>query len=166
MTSELTPTLGTEWRKSATVVLRLPSGRVARIRAVGPDVILRHGSLPDSLTPIIARIMDGNSESAQPQTLDDLRGMTDFINIVCRCAMVDPRVVDEPTDDHEIGIDDMDWPDKEFLMGAVGASTRLLENFRDQQAGYVDAVVSSEGHPPRRKRDPEPEPVGTGHDGA
>lgn len=147
MTEPLVVTTGTQWRATASVVLRLPSGRVARVRAVGPDVILRHGSLPDSLTPIIAQLMDGTTEAdTTPKTLDDLRAMTDFINLVCRCAMVEPHIVDDPTQDDEISIDDLDWPDREFLMGVVAASTRNLEHFRHEQESALDAVVSSEGH--------------------
>jgi hypothetical protein len=166
MTSELTPTSGKAWREGNTVVLRLPSGRIARVRAVGPDVILRNGSLPDSLTGIIAQIMEGGGEVPKPSTLDDLRGMADFMNVVTQSAFVEPRVVETPAADDEIGLDDIDWPDKEFLMGVVGASTRALESFRDEQAGDVGAVVSPEGHAPPGEPDPGDQPVGAGDDGA
>ena len=157
MSDGLKPTSGTEWREAASVVLRLPSGRVARVRAVGPDVVLRHGNLPDSLTALVAQIMDGEEVQPDPQTLDELRGFAEFLDIVCQCAMVDPRVVAEPTKDNEIGFDDLDWPDKVFLMGMVGASTRSLENFREEQADAVDAVVSTEGHGEASEPDTQPE---------
>jgi hypothetical protein len=144
--TELIVTTGKEWRQKVGVVLRLPSGRVARIRAVGPDMVLQQGNLPDSLTPIIANIMDGQENDAKVKTMDDLVGMTDFLNLVTRCAFVDPRIVDKPSKDNEIGIDDVDWPDKEFLMGVIGASTSLLEDFRRQQESNVDDLVSAKGH--------------------
>lgn len=145
--NELIVTTGKEWRESIGVILRLPSGRVAKIRAVGPDMVFQQGKLPDSLTPIIAKIMDGGKAGSEAiQTMADLVGMADFLNAVTRCAFLDPRVVDKPSKDNEIGINDVDYPDKVFLMEVLGATTQQLENFRVEQESDVDDLVSTEGH--------------------
>lgn len=157
MTDQLTVTPGKEWR--AGVVLRLPSGRVARVRAVGPDTILRLGRIPDALTPVIAALMDGEEMDA-PKTIDDLKARTELIGVVCECALVEPRIVASPVKDDEIALDDLDWYDKEFLMSVLMKSTRDLELFRQKQISAVDAVQPEPDDPPKRKRAAKSAPVG------
>lgn len=162
---KLHPTSGKEMRARHRVTLPLPySGDVVTVRAIGPDAILRLGRLPDALTPVIAELMEGKEDQLKavlkPQTLEDAQRQLELIDVVCRCAMVEPRIVDDPQKDDEIGIDDLDWRDKQFLLSVLMASTSDLERFRDQQKRDVESVLTEPDNVPEAERNTEPEPVG------
>ena len=136
-------TRGSTWRDKVAggVVLRLPSNFVARVRAIQPDVLLKLGRIPDSLTPLVAAVLEGKSlENIADDTAKELKNYMEFVNIVCTVALIEPRVVENPVADDEIGIETLEWPDKVFLMGAIGATTHYLESFRDEQERLMDAV--------------------------
>lgn len=161
--SDMTITSGRAWRERVQggVVLPLPSGFVARIRGVQPDVLLRTGTIPDALTSVIAAIMEGTSDAQEAfKSLDDLRNYADLVNAICASVMLEPRIVENPQADDEIGIDDLEWPDRVFLMGAVGTTTRQLERFRDQQTLAMDALDAAKRHGDTREPVGEPESVG------
>jgi hypothetical protein len=158
----LTPTSGKAWRERVRggVVLTLPSGLVARVRSVNPDTIIRLGRIPDSLTPLLLKVMEGSGDAWTPTTVEELSANVEFINTVCMTVLVEPRIVETPTQDDEIGMDDLEWADKVFLVGAVGTTTRQLESFRDEPAGAVGAVDAPKRDGARRQRHPAHPPVG------
>lgn len=146
MNDGLTPTSGSEWREKVRggVVLRFPSGFVGRVRSVQPSVLFETGTLPDSLTPIVAEMMEGGAGDLSPQSIDMLQGQMDLVNAICRSAMLEPRIVDDPQSDDEIGIGDLEWADKLFLTQTLGATTHDLELFRQKQIDDVDALGATE----------------------
>lgn len=164
MAQRLRVTSGKQWRERVRggVVLRFPSGFVGRVRGVQPDALLTSGKIPDQLTPLIAALMDGRADLEAPETIEALKAQTALVDAVCRSALVDPRIVDDPQADDEIGIGDLEWPDKQFLMGVLGATTRGLELFRDKQERNVVSVGSAEGHDAPGQPDTEAEAVGPG----
>jgi hypothetical protein len=169
MVNQLVLTPPHEWRKESEGELcRLPSGRVARLRGVQFDFFVMTGKIMDSLTPIIAAIMEGKKdiEAMLPDKIADLQQYIDILNAVCRCAFVEPQIVDPPISDNQISINDLLFEDKEFVYHLLGIATRDLEPFRRQQEGYVDSVVSPEGHVPASEPPAEPARVGDGEDGA
>jgi len=161
MTNNLKETSGSEWRDRMTagVLVRLPSGNLARVRGVQPSVVIRSGRLPDSLTPLIVDVMDGKSdeESWKPKTVAELADYVTFMDLICECAMVSPRIVADPQADDEIGIGHLDGEDKNFLVELMGVSTRRLESFRNEQTSDVEPVGAPKGTKKARQRDSAPE---------
>ena len=169
MVDQLALTPPSEWRKESEGVLyRLPSGRVARLRGVQFDFFVMTGKIMDSLTPIIADIMEGKKdvEAMLPDKIADLQQYINILNSVCRCAFVEPQIVDPPVSDSQISINDVLFEDKEFVYHLLGIATRDLERFRRQQESTLDGVVSPEGHLPASEPPAEPAGVGDGEDGA
>ena len=161
MTNNLKEASGVEWRDRMTagVLVRLPSGNLARVRSVQPSVVIRSGRLPDSLTPLIVDVMDGKTdeESWKPKTVAELGDYVAFMDLICECAMVSPRIVADPQSDDEIGIEHLDTEDKEFLVQLMGASTRKLESFRQEQKDDVESLGSAKRTQKARQRNPAPE---------
>jgi hypothetical protein len=168
MGPDLKVTPASEWRKESEGVLyQLPSGRVARLRGVGFDLLVMVGRIPDTLTAMVADLMEGKENTAvTPKTLNELRQNVDFLNAIAQCAMVEPRVVEHPTQPDEIGVYDLLLSDKQFLMNLLGVATRDLERFRHEQEGAVDGVVSPEGHGDTGEPDAAGAGVGDSEDGA
>lgn len=163
MSNELQVTSGAEWRKpwEEGVVVRLPSGNVARLRDVTLELMVLRGGIPDGMTPIVSKIFEGKANELPGfQTVDEMRDYIELRDNICRVAFVNPRIVDEPTADDEIHIDALDQQDKWFVYGLLNAPVRELERFRDEQKRAVDALVSTEGHGEASERDSESANVG------
>lgn len=163
MAKELRVSKGSTWRKrhQAGVIMEFPSGMVARILSVGPDLILKTGRIPDTLTSHVVEMLEGKAEKPiSKETMQSLIEQVEFMYLVCETMLADPHVVEHPEADDEIGIEDLEYTDKQMLLALVGANTLQLERFRDQQARHVDDLVSSEGHGASGERDSEPAAVG------
>lgn len=170
MAEQRTPTSGKAWRENVDrgVVVELPSGLIARVRGVSSDVVFTLGSLPDELTPLIADIVDGKelNAGAIDITFDLLRKSKELVRAVCQAALLEPRLVDNPQADDEIGWEHLDDYDRQFLFKFLGVGTRQLELFRLQQALDVDRVDIAEGYPTPGEPDISDTTVDTRPDGA
>lgn len=163
MADELTITPAAEWnRVREGVVLRLPSGRVARLRAISFELMVRLGRIPDGMVPIVADILTGQRDDLpQANTLEALKDRIAFLDAMTMTAFVEPRVVDsDPVPDGAVHIDAIEQADKEVVFALLNAPLRELERFRDEQEGAVEPVGAPEGHGPASEPPPEPEPVG------
>lgn len=151
MTEELRPTLGIEWRKPRRegVLVPLPSGNVARIRPVALDVMIASGQIPDVLTPLAAKTLWTEVEADQIGNVAEMAtGMADLFNVVCRAAFVEPRIVDDPQAEDEIGIEDIDFQDKAAVFQLAIGPARQLELFRERQEAAMAALRAGEGGEP------------------
>jgi hypothetical protein len=155
MSDELTPTLGAQWRKEREegVLVRLPNGdKLVRIRKVRPDMLLRRGRIPDTLTTLMLNMLYGR---LQPNELEDFLSpreqaeealeMLESLRAVCEAALVEPRIVDEPIADDEISIDDLEIPDRGRIFSLVFMPADALSRFRYQPKTNVDAVENVAG---------------------
>ena len=149
--TELKPTSGKAWREKVEggVVIRLSSGLVVRLRPVHYSVIFEMGQLPDALTPLVAGMMDGNEGAVDKVFSADLwKQSQEMVKKVCVSACMEPRIVDNPKEDDEIGWSHLDEPDRREIFACLGVGIATLEKFRDQQKNDVGDVVSTEGHEP------------------
>lgn len=135
------------WRKPREqgYTVRLPSGNVATLRPVAVDVLLLSGKLPDLLSPIVAKTLWAETE---PATLADQaelsKGFAELVNIVTRASMLNPRIVDEPSADDEIGLEDIDFSDKLAIFQLATGGSAVLQKFLEQQAASVEPVRDGE----------------------
>ncbi len=166
-------TVGVHWRTKQRegVVVELPSGMIARVRGVQPDMVIRMGRLPDGLTPLIAKLMenrraDPDAEDLLPKTLEELSQQLEFMRAVCECALLEPRIVVDPQADDEIAYDDLEWADKELLAQMVLVPLTRLEQFRYQPPGDVESVDAPGDDGATRQPDHEDLAVGPADDGA
>lgn len=144
-------TSGAAWRKPREegYVVRLPSGNMARLRPVALDMLIVGGKLPDLLTPIAAKSLWTETDTA---TLGDqvelAKGYAELVNLIVPNAMMDPVIVEKPEADNEITLDDLEFSDKVAIFQLASGGTTLLKNFREQQAPNVESVRNGESHVP------------------
>lgn len=141
--AQLRPTPASRWRKVRRegVVIPLPSGNAARIRPVALDVMLAGGQIPDILSPLAAKTLWTEIELDQIGNVMELAtGMADLVNLVCRAAFVEPRIVDEPQGDDEVAIEDIDFHDRAAVFQLAIGPARDLELFRQRQAKCMAAL--------------------------
>lgn len=136
-------------------VVTLPSGNAARLRPVALDVLITSGSLPDLLTPVAASTLFQERElSAIGEQGQVAQQYAELINAVVPAAFLEPRVVENPTADDEISLDDVDFSDKVAVFQLATAGAVALRTFRERQAASVDALPDgkSDGHTAKRAR--------------
>lgn len=161
--NELTITPASDWRQGwEGALVRLPSGRVARIRDVSLDLVVRLGRIPDALTPLVIDLFEHGQDIELPEieTIEDLRARLDFRDAVVRCAFVEPRIVDQPAAADELPLEAIVPADRWFVFRLLGRPVHDLERFRREQESAVDAVDVATGHPDGGQPDPEPARVG------
>lgn len=158
------PTSGKQWRRHREegVPFTLPSGHTAYIRSVGPEMMFRLGKLPTPLRNFFAQVIlePGTKSLATPTEAEQAEALLDIYDAYCRCALVNPRIVDNPTADDEIAIDDLTLEDKMAVYALAQEPMRHLENFREEQTGPVGGVASEPTDPPDSGGSPEPFGVG------
>ncbi len=142
------PTSAAEWRKAREegYVVTLPSGHVARLRPVALDVLIISGKLPDLLTPLAAKSLWIETDGEEiANEAEKAKGYAELINIIVPAAMVEPRVVDDPTGDDEISLEDIDFADKAAIYQLATQPAEVLRRFRDKQKRNVAAVSDGQG---------------------
>lgn len=148
----LRPTPAGSWStKTKAVTVTLPSGNVATICAgLKMHSILRLGRLPDALTPTVVRYfnLDGSDATAPAQSVEDVRGIYQFMEEICRASFVSPVVVDENPGRDEIALDDLDEADVSFVFRWAMRPVHELERFLAEQEAAVEAVDAQSDDPP------------------
>lgn len=141
----------TDWasmrkRHEEGVPLDLPSGYRVFVRNVSAFELLSEGKIPDQLTPLVSNMIYGGSET-DLANMSSLKALGELMNIICRAALVKPRIVDTPQKDDEIGVYHLDDEDKEVIYGLLGLPSRQLESFCKEQSERLQAMGDSEGVP-------------------
>jgi hypothetical protein len=146
-----TPTTAKEWKQKRGADLPVPSGNVALVKMLGPEVLMRKGNMPDSLFPIVeSAIREGKGMPPQkmaeiandPDKLDEILTLIDYVVVQ---AVIEPRVAAAPESENDrrsdvLYVDEVEWEDKIFIFNFVVGGTRDLETFRKQQAAAVASV--------------------------
>jgi hypothetical protein len=146
-----TPTTAREWKQKRGADLPVPSGNVALVRLLGPEVLMRKGSMPDSLLPIVeAAVREGKGMPPQkmaelasdPEKLDEILVLIDHVVVE---AVIEPRVAPAPENEDDrrpdvLYVDEVEWEDKIFIFNFVVGGTRDLETFRKQQAAALASM--------------------------
>lgn len=148
---EVTP--AAEWRRPREegIEIQLPSGKVVRLRPVSMSTMLLDGSIPDLLSPLAAKtiwIGDKSLEAEDELSFEKIKDvapeMLKLHNIITKEGLVYPRVVDDPQEDDEISLKDIDDGDKAAVFAYVTQGVYALEFFRDQQSADVESVPNGE----------------------
>lgn len=167
----LRPTSGKEWRqpREEGYEKMLPSGKVARLRPVSPDQLIASGDVPDILTPLVLKMLYHGSDGSEltqlvtssEESLAHARGTMTLINAVCRAALVQPRIVDNPQADDEINIDDVEVLDRYFVFQLATQPAEVLRDFMFPETGAVATVPDGEGNgQPTERPDDDSGPLG------
>jgi hypothetical protein len=142
-TAEIKPTSGAQWRNERRegFPITLPSGKVARLGSVALDVLITSGRIPDVLTPIAAKTLWSEMDA---DTIGDAvelaSGTAELFDLVCKAAFLEPRVVDDPQADDEIGVEDIEFHDKAFVFQVAIQGVSALRKFCERQARGLEPV--------------------------
>lgn len=149
--TDLTPTPGSAWRKPREQgeIVTLPSGNVARLRPVAVDALLAAGRIPDLLSPIAAKTLWVETDTASiAEQAESAKGFADLINLIVPLAMIEPRVVDNPEGEGEIALEDVDFSDKIAIFQLATGGSTVLRQFRLNQEKRVATVHDGENLQP------------------
>lgn len=146
-----------EWRRPREegFLKQLPSGKIARLRPISPDLLLYRGEVPDLLTGLVTKMVMGGADA---QDLDavvnpalsiaEAGDSVRFFNLVCQLAFVSPRIVENPQGDDEIAIEDVDLVDRGFVWRVCTLATDELRFFRVEPPVDVAPVPDGENVEP------------------
>ena len=154
MSKKLEVSSGREWRqpREEGTPVQLPSGHVVALRPPDLSAMVAHGRVPDFLTGYAVDAFHSGIKTpgadGKPFTPEELTNLVHLLDLLCRESFVNPRVVDEPTADDEISLDDLDFLDKlavlKWLLGPVDD----LVKFREEQAGSLESLFGGENDQP------------------
>ncbi len=149
----LAPTPGAAWRaqSNATAITTLPlSGLAVEVGRVHLDALLLAGQIPDLLTPVVVDMLwstIGQGEGKEKE-IEGTKQFFELVNIVVKAALVSPRVVDNPTQDDEIAITDIDFGDRLIIYSLARQPGSVLHSFRAEQGPALDALPESDAVQP------------------
>jgi hypothetical protein len=154
---ELPVSSGSEWRKRRErgELIQLPySGYIVRIRTVRPDELLKLGKIPQILTTLLLEEIYGKGEDNKyekfledNETTEEALAMLESLRVACVAGMVEPKIVDNPTQDNEISIDDIELSDRAYIFRLVFAPSDALSRFRYKPPSDVDVVADGATDP-------------------
>jgi hypothetical protein len=153
--------LGAEWRRRRAQehLTRLPSGNLAKLRTVDLYGLMEQGDVPDVLTTLAASVLfegadkvisldePAKGKADRGDILERARQRVDLINLVCKAAFVEPRIVDDPQADDELAIDDVHMEDRAFVFWLALRPAEELSRFRYESPPDVEAVQQRDDAP-------------------
>lgn len=144
-----------EWRKPREVgfKIQLPSGKVARIRPITSALLYKLGRVPDALTSFVMEGFDDAVEDPVAETSriaqDNPEAWNTYVDGIVETAFVYPRIVENPSADDEISIEDVEDGDKEYVVSVVFTPASQLAIFLERQSqGSVESVDTQQAHQP------------------
>lgn len=150
-------TTASAWKKSTLPpLMEMPSGNAMRIRKVGLQMLIKTGTVPNSLLGIAQKAAakgqapgsDAVTDQDMVDILQDQEKVTqiaDFMDKVAILCAAEPIVLPIPDDGVErdedsLYVDDLDEEDKMFIFQVVTGGTTDIEEFRKQLGANVAAV--------------------------
>jgi hypothetical protein len=152
--SDVRPTPAAEFRamRERGILHKLPSGRIVRLRNVRPDQLLRVGKIPDVLAALALKHLYGKLSDEEfwafldpKEAVDDALAVIDSLRVICTAALLEPRIVEPPTGENEIGFDDLDLADQRAIYNLAFLESNALIRFRMQPERDVAAVAEQPG---------------------
>jgi hypothetical protein len=171
-------TSGKAWRERNQQIqtegceVTLLSGNVARVRNVPMTRLLteiRNHSELDRLSPILAEQLGTSKPASQMKPEQVVQSAVDyyaFVDTIIRLAFVSPRIVDNPVNDDEIHISDIDQEDKNELVALLDMPARSLEPFCQELTRRVELVANEQNIPEIAESGDVSVPDEPGHHGA
>ena len=159
------PSSGKEWRqpREEGYVRTLFSGKTVRLRPLDLATMLLEGDIPDLLTGLVYQVLfegvDAPGYTPPPAGEDAKQAMFGItptilpvVNLVCKAAFLEPRIVDEPQADDEIGIEDVELRDRALVFNLVTQGADALRRFHYQPPPIVEAVPDGQDAGPEAER--------------
>lgn len=143
-TPPLTP--ASEFRRigrEGLVITLESSGRVVRMRSVQLMRMLKAGKIPDPLTAYVASLVYGGDEADTRSIAEQAVDWLAYLDLVVTAALMHPRVVDDPQEDDEIAIEDLEYAELVEISGWARNPLDAVRPFRGEQTQPVD--VGTEG---------------------
>jgi len=157
------PTAASEWKQrsgSEGILVRVPSGLVARIKTPGIEAFISQGAIPNALMPLIRDAMKRGgqpSEDELAEMLNDQGKIQEIVNLANSVSVhcfIEPRVWPMPAKDEEgnelverdpdkLYVDEIEFNDRMFVFSAAVGGTSDVEKFREQQAAVMGALPVS-----------------------
>lgn len=143
------------WRDSHACSVILPEcGNEVLIRPMDAWFFFKTGKIPNFLAGTVQGMIEGTIRRAEmPQEMDaeKTREFYLWLDELVKFCFVEPKVVDEPKGDDELGIDEIGRTDKLFIYYLFGSPANVIRNFRERQeqsVALVDAPKAN-GHTPQ-----------------
>src|SRR5690606_8854315 len=73
--------------------------------------------------------------------------MAESLRVVCTAALLYPRIVDDPSADDEIHIDDLEDGEQRVIFDLALVEASALSRFRERQAQPVEPVAQQQSDP-------------------
>lgn len=140
-------TSGKQWRKAREegFIIKLPSGNTVKIRPVPMDQLLKRGKIPDMLSPLAAKTLWSEIASNEIGESEELSGKyIELMDLIVPIATLEPKIVDNPVEDDEISLDDIDFMDKLAIFNLVIQPSEVLRRFRDNQIELMGSTLDGE----------------------
>jgi hypothetical protein len=164
------PTPGKQWRqpREEGYVRTLFSGNVVRLRPLDLATMLVEGEIPDLLTGLVYQVLfEGvdapgyvppapHGEESKQTVFGITPTILPVVNLVCKAAFLQPRIVDNPQTDDEIAMEDVELRDRALVFNLVTQGADALRRFHYQPPPALAPV------PDRQDLEPEAEPVSPG----
>ncbi len=150
---ELEVTNAKDWRKSqeAGQLVELPSGKVARLTRPHLFSLVKEGLIPDPLSGQVMEMLNDTKPAATVVKTIGADNLILIMDITCKTAFVEPRVVDEPKD-NELSPNDLDFDDKVFVFWWCQGGIDDLKSFRKQQSRVMETVHERDQVQPKAKQ--------------
>lgn len=158
--SNVTPV--SAWKETAThTELPLPSGKVCLVRGLDLAELVRGGSIPNDLLPIIQKAMDdskGKPEALRRKEMEQavesdpkmLSQVFEMMDLVVMAVVVQPLINPRPENEADrsaelLYVDEVLTDDKLFIMNWAMGGTSNLEQFRRELEGEVASAPAGSG---------------------
>lgn len=145
MSNEPTPGKDLRKRREEGFVVDLSADCAVKVRPVAIDRLILAGKIPDYLTTIAAKQLWGRTTGDELTDAEIAKQYAELVNLVVPLALVSPRVVENPTGEDEISLEDLDFRERTTIYTLAVGPVELLRRFRDRQARDVAALPDSEG---------------------
>lgn len=155
-----------EWRskRDEGIELLLPEyDDVVRIRPMDPEFFFQSGKLPDFLTPVVQRLINGQDRDLpipKDQEPEDLKNWLAWLNDLVTYALVYPKVVTNPGKEGELAITEIGYADKLHIYAMFGLPARTLRSFREKQVQSVATVDVTENNGANAEQSAKDQSVG------
>lgn len=144
LTQTLTP--ASEWRsmqRDGVVITLQSSGRTVRLRSVQLARLLKAGQIPDPLTAYVASMIYGGDEDETRTAAQKAIEWQDYLDLVATVALMHPRVVENPQNDDEIAIEDLEYAELIEIHGWARNPLDAVRPFRQQETANVGVGTES-----------------------
>lgn len=128
--------------------VELPGGLVVRMRPVSTATFLAAGRIPDSLSPVVARLLTSGNPAAAVANIDDIKAMLGMQRAFALTCIISPVVVEGEPGPEEISIEWLSDEDLSFIYNFIGQPAAALARFHPgwrDEAHAVESVRDSEG---------------------